>query len=79
MTKIKILGATIILSVTVALPAYAQEARSTHLRRAYNALSDPFQATPRARPTSTIDSVGRSERDPSRVGGENPDLHPVSS
>jgi len=79
LTKIKIQGAAIILSVTVALPACAQEAGSTHLRRAHNELSEPFQVTPRARPTSTIDSVGRSERDPSRVGGENADLHPASS
>ena len=79
LTKIKILGATIILSVAIALPACAQEAGSTHLRRAHNELSEPFQAIPRARPTPTIDSAGRSERDPSRVGGENPDLHPSSS
>jgi hypothetical protein len=79
LTKIKVLGATMILSVAVAMPAFAQEVSSTHLRRAYNQLSGPFQASPRVRNWSTIDNAGSRERDPSRVGGEDADFRPASS
>ena len=76
MTKIKIAGATMILSVAVAMPAFAQEASSTHLRRAHNELSAPFQANARIRPSSRIDYANWSQRDPSRVGGEDADFRP---
>ena len=77
MTKIKIFGATIILSVTVALPAFAQDARTTHLRRAHNELSEPLQTSRRAQVSEKIENAGPSEKDPSRIGGEDPDFHPA--
>ena len=80
MTKIKIAGATMILSVAVAMPAFAQEASSTNLRRAHNELSGPFHASARTRPWSRINSgAGSSERDPSRVGSEDAEFRPASS
>jgi len=79
LSKIKIFGATMILSVAVAVPAFAQEVSSTHLRRAYNQLSGPFQASPRLPNWSTIDNAGSRERDPSQVGGEDADFRPASS
>jgi hypothetical protein len=79
LTKIKILGATMILSVTVAMPAFAQGAGSTHLRRAHNELSEPFHASTRTRAWSRIDIAGSSERDPSRVGGEDAEFRPAGN
>jgi len=79
MTKIKILGATIILSVTVALPAFAQDTQTTHLRRARNELSEPVHAAPRAQTSEKIENAGPSEKDPSRVGGADADFRPASS
>jgi hypothetical protein len=79
MTKIKMLGTTIILSVAVAMPALAQETNSTHLRRAHNELSAPFHANARIRPSSRIDDAVWSQRDPSRVGSEDAEFRPASS
>jgi hypothetical protein len=79
MTKIKILGATMILYVAVAMPALAQEANSTHLRRAHNELGAPFHASARIRPSLRIDDANWSQRDPSRVGSEDAEFRPASS
>ena len=75
MTKVKLLGTAIILSVAVVLPALAQDARSTHLRRAHNESRELFVPSPRAR----IDNAGPTLRDPARIGGEDADLRPASS
>jgi hypothetical protein len=88
MTKMKTLSAVIILSATVATPVFAQDAgvrrpqpRPTHhsraydqqnFRRAYNQWNGPFYASPVTRDGLSI----RDVRDPSRVGGEDPYLHP---
>jgi hypothetical protein len=79
MTKIKLLGATIILSATAALPALAQDAHTAHLRRAHNELSEPLRASPRAQTGERIEGAGPSEKDPSRIGGADADYHPASS
>jgi len=79
MTKIKLLGATIILSSTFALPALAQDARTIHLRRAQNELSGQIQTSPRVQTSGRIENAGPSESDPSRIGGADPDFHPASS
>jgi hypothetical protein len=69
-----------ILSVAVvAMPAFAQAASSTHLRRAHNELSEPFRANARIRPWSRIDNAGSSERDRSRVGSEDAEFHPAGN
>ncbi len=76
MTKVKILGTAIILSVAVVLPALAQDARSTHLRRAHNEARELLVTSPRVQ---RIDNSGPALRDPARIGGEDADLHPASS
>jgi hypothetical protein len=68
-----------ILSVTVTMPAFAQGANSTHLRRAHNELSAPLHANARIRPSSRIDDAVWSQRDPSRVGSEDAEFRPASS
>jgi hypothetical protein len=79
LTQIKIIPATIILSAMVALPALAQDARSTHLRRAHNELSEPFQTSPRSQANVRLENASLIERDPSRVGGADADFHPASN
>ena len=79
LTKIKIIPATIILSVTVALPALAQDARNKHLRRVNDELSEPFQTSARSQASVRIENASLSERDSSRVGGADADFHPPSN
>jgi hypothetical protein len=76
MTKVKILGTAIILSVAVVLPALAEDARSTHLRRAHNEARELLVTSPRVQ---RIDNSGPALRDPARIGGADADLHPASS
>ena len=76
MTTVKALGTAIILSVTAVLPALAQDARSTHLRRAHNESRELFMTSPRLQ---RIDNTGPILRDRARIGGEDADLHPASS
>ena len=91
MTKIKTLGAVIILTAAVAAPAFAQDAgklgRGSHhgqayeqsnYRGAYNQLGGaPYDAAPQTPDEMrNRDNFGFSGRDPSRVGGEDPDLNP---
>jgi hypothetical protein len=92
MTKLKTLSAVIILSATVATPVFAQDAaarrpqpRPTHhsraydqqnFRRAYDQWNGPVVVTPPARYNWDTNGFGSSGRDPSRVGGEDPYLHP---
>jgi hypothetical protein len=92
MTKMKTISAVIILSAAVATPAFAQDAGvrrpqpgSTHhdraydlwnYRGAYNQLNGPFYANPRTEGGWSIENFDSGGRDPSRVGGEDPYLHP---
>jgi hypothetical protein len=91
MTKMRTLSAAIILSAAVATPVFAQDtgvrgpgsryglASQTAPRGAYNQLNGPSDATPRALDDEhkrDIENFGFSGRDPSRVGGEDPDLKP---
>jgi hypothetical protein len=91
MTKMKTLSALIILSAAVATPVFAQDAgvrgpgsrygseSQTGPRGAYNQLNGPSYASQRALDSEDkrdIETFGFSGRDPSRVGGEDPDLKP---
>jgi hypothetical protein len=91
MTKMKTLSALIILSAAVATPVFAQDAgvrgpgsryglaSQTGPRGAYNQLNGPSNATPRTLDSEDkrdIETFGFSGRDPSRVGGADPDLKP---
>jgi len=89
MTNIKTLSAAIIFCATVATPVFAQDAdaiapkaATTHhvrvhvrnYRGAYNQVNEPAYAAP----LSNTDNFGFGGRDPSRVGGMDPDLNPPS-
>jgi|ERR1700691_5169371 hypothetical protein len=98
MTKMKALGAVIILSAAFAAPVFAQDAigsgdglepqlvtnnRSNYRapneqdRGAYNLSGESFDAGPLTnKERKNMEDFGFSGRDPSRVGGENPYLHP---
>jgi hypothetical protein len=82
MTKLKTLGAVIILSAAVATPVFAQ---STHHGRAhdlrnfrgtYNQVNGPLYTAPRTQDGWNMETFGR---DPSRPGGEDPSLRPSGS
>lgn len=80
MTKMKALSAVIILSAAVATPVFAQDygrAHVRHFRGAYNQMIAPsYHAVPSSRAEPNLENFGFSGRDPSRVGGEDPYLHP---
>ena len=80
MTKMKTLSAVIILSAAVATPVFAQDhgrAHVRHFRGAYNEMIGPsYYAVPSSRVEPNLENFGFSGRDPSRVGGEDPYLHP---
>jgi hypothetical protein len=81
MTKMKALSAAIILSAAIAAPVLAQNANyrgsyDQDFRRAYDQSKESY-----ARPLTdderrNLENFGFSGRDPSRVGGEDPYLHP---
>jgi hypothetical protein len=92
MTKqLKILSAIVILSAAVATPVLAQDAgvfgpyhhgRHHHVwnyRGAYNQMGGPSYAVPPTQSGRNIENFGFSGRDPSRIGGEDPSLHPSGS
>jgi hypothetical protein len=91
MTKqLKILSAVVILSAAVATPVLARDAgmsgpyhgRYHHVRNyrgAYNQMSGPSYAVPPTESGRNIENFGFSGRDPSRIGGEDPSLHPSGS
>jgi hypothetical protein len=85
MTKMKTLSAVIFLSATVATPVFAQSTyhgRAHGLRNFYganNQLNGPLYATPRTLDGWNMETFGFIGRDPSRVGGEDPDLRPSGS
>lgn len=94
MTNMKTLGAVIILAAAVAAPAFAQDpgkpGRGSHhgqaydqsnYRGAYNQFTGaPFDAAPQTpEEMRNRDNFGFSGRDPSRVGGEAPNLNPAGT
>jgi len=78
----KKLSALIILSVTTATPVFAQDPDLIHRGRAHqtrNELNALFHASSRTQRGFTADIWGPGERDPSRVGAGDAELHPSSS
>src|ERR1700721_4583144 len=94
MTKFKTLSAIVILFAAIGAPVLAQDAvglqpvtdyRSNYrapsqtFRGAYNQSDRTFYAQPLTNEERrNIEDFGFSGRDPSRGGGEDPDLHPAS-
>jgi hypothetical protein len=86
MTKLKILSAIVILSAAVATPVFARDAigsgrarvyDQSNYRGAYNQPNQTFYAQPLTNEERVnVEDFGFSGRDPSRVGGEDPYLHP---
>ena len=81
MTKFKILSAVVILSTAIATPVFAKAhyrvPDDQNFRGAYNRSNAPFYAQPLTNEQrANVEDFGRSGRDPSRVGGEDPYLHP---
>jgi hypothetical protein len=90
MTKFKTLSAIVILSAAIGTPVFAQDAterqpvthhrsnyrvRSQALRGAYDQSNTTFHAQPLTNEERrNLENFGFSGRDPSRVGGEDPDL-----
>jgi len=76
MTHFKTLIAIAALSTAVATPVFAQGAvhHTYNHRSAFNQMNDPVYAAP-VNPVNN-DYWGVSERDRSRVGGEDPDFNP---
>ena len=50
-----------------------------NFRGSYNQFSEPSFAIPQTRAARNIENFGFSGRDPSRVGGFDPSLHPSGS
>jgi hypothetical protein len=73
MTNFKTLMAIAALSTAIATPVFAQGAahHAYKHRNSFNQWNGPVYAGP-----STNDYWGYSERDRSRVGGEDPDFNP---
>jgi hypothetical protein len=73
MTNFKTLIAIAALSTAVATPVFAQGAahHAYKHRNAFNQMNDPVYVAP-----ANNDYWGMSERDRSRVGGEDPDFNP---
>ena len=80
---------TIIGSVLITVSAVHLAAASEHhvrgaydswsFRRSYNRLNEPFYTNPQSRAERNIENFGFSGRDPSRVGGWDPNLSPAGS
>jgi hypothetical protein len=82
MTKMKMLGAVIILSAAVGTPVFAQDAGvrgKPGSRGAYNQLNGPSHAATRTRDRWNPQHYGTVERDPSIPGGEDTTLRAPSS
>jgi hypothetical protein len=85
-TVITILGAFLIAGSAVQLATASEHHVRTSrgsdrwdYRRAYNQWNEPFYAAPQTRGNRNIEDFGFSGRDPSRVGGEDPNLRPSGS
>jgi hypothetical protein len=81
MTNLKTLSAVIILATAIATPAFAKEHGRAYdrYRGAYNQMIEPSFAVPATQAGRNIENFGFSGRDPSRVGGWDPSLHPSGS
>jgi hypothetical protein len=83
-TVITIIGSLLITVSAVHLAAASEHhARRAYdrwdFRRSYNQLDEPFYAVPQTRAQRNIENFGFSGRDPSRVGGWDPNLNPSGS
>jgi hypothetical protein len=83
-TVVTILGASLItlsaISMATASERHARRANDQRgYRGSYNQLSDPPHAIPETREGRNIENFGFSGRDPSRVGGWDPNLNPSGS
>jgi hypothetical protein len=88
MTKLKTVGAIAIILTAITTPVFAQEAIAPNAsqpvtpydqnsRGAPNPSDTEFYAQPlSSKERMNLENFGFSGRDPSRVGGENPYLHP---
>jgi hypothetical protein len=89
MTKMKALSAVIFFSAAIAAPVLAQDAIGPRyasqpltpydrmFRGAYNASDAEFYAQPlSSKERGNVENFGFTGRDGSRVGGEDPYLHP---
>jgi len=86
--KFKTLGVALILSAAIASPVLAQDATArphharaydqSNFRGAYNQQVNGDYAPRTPEEMRNLENFGFSGRDPSRVGGENPNLHPAS-
>ena len=82
MTRMKTIGAVVILSAAVASPVFAQGA-GTPGSRSHNAFSRSYDQSSYATPRTADEywnlvNFGTTGRNPSRVGGEVPWLNPPS-
>jgi len=78
MTMMKTLSAVMVLSVAVATPVFAKTYHNEKFRGAYNQMTAPSFAVPSTQAERNIENFGFSGRDPSRVGGWDPNLNPPS-
>jgi hypothetical protein len=76
-TVITFLGALLISGLAVQMATASEH--HTKFRRAYNQWNGPVVVVPLARYNWDTNGFGFSGRDPSRVGGEDPDLRPSGS
>jgi hypothetical protein len=76
-SAITIFGALLISGLAVQMATASEH--QMKLRRAYNQWNGPVIVTPLARYYSDTNGFGFGERDPSRVGGEDPSLRPSGS
>jgi hypothetical protein len=92
MTKMKTLSAVVILSTIIAAPVFAKDVGAVgrgsrkslqpqrhvraHHRRYFRADQRNEHYDPDPYFQRNIDNFGFSGRDPSRIGGEDPSLHP---
>jgi hypothetical protein len=76
-TVLTILGALLISGLAIQMAAASEH--HTKFRRAYNQWNGPVVVTPTARYNWDTNGFGFSGRDPSRVGGWDPSLHPSGS
>jgi hypothetical protein len=81
MTNLKAISAVVILSAAIATPAFAKDHGRAYdrYRGAYNQMIEPSYAMPQTQAGRNLENFGFSGRDPSRVGGFDPSLHPSGS
>jgi hypothetical protein len=78
LTNVKTLSTVMLLSAALATPAFAHATKHSHatnVRGAYNQVMAPADSQGQA----NLENFGFSGRDPSRVGGWDPSLHPSGS